>query len=30
VCENCTVRSYGREFCGSTCANQFFFGDDEE
>ncbi len=30
VCDNCTVRSYGRTFCTKRCADQFFFGDDDE
>jgi hypothetical protein len=30
VCEECAVRSYGREFCGKKCVNAFFFGDDDE
>ncbi|HEY7515343.1 MAG TPA: hypothetical protein VIC87_12740 [Vicinamibacteria bacterium] len=30
ACENCTIRSYGRTFCTKRCADQFFFGDDDE
>ena len=30
ACERCVVRSYGREFCSRRCADQFFFGDDDE
>ena len=30
VCENCAVRSYGRAFCQRKCADQFFWGDDED
>ena len=30
VCENCAVRSYGRAFCERKCAEQFFWGDDED
>ena len=28
-CEDCGRREYGRIFCSSRCADQFFFGDDE-
>jgi hypothetical protein len=30
ACDNCAVRSYGRAFCTKRCADQFFFGDDDE
>ena len=30
ICENCALRLYGRTFCGRRCADQFFFGDDDE
>jgi hypothetical protein len=30
VCEACSVRQYGRTFCSRRCADQFFFGDDDE
>jgi hypothetical protein len=30
VCQDCGKREYGRVFCSRLCANQFFFGDDEE
>jgi len=30
VCDNCAVRSFGRVFCAKKCADQFFFGDDED
>jgi hypothetical protein len=30
VCEECAIRSYGRCFCTKLCADQFFFGDDDE
>ena len=30
VCEACAQRQYGRAFCSRLCANQFFFGDDDE
>jgi hypothetical protein len=30
VCDNCAIRSYGRIFCTKRCADQFFFGDDDE
>jgi len=30
VCENCAHRSMGRDFCSKRCADQFFFGDDDE
>ena len=30
VCENCAHRSMGRDFCSKLCAQQFFFGDDDE
>jgi hypothetical protein len=30
VCEDCGNRSFGRVFCSKRCADQFFFGDDDE
>jgi len=30
VCENCVVSRSGRAFCGQYCADNFFFGDEEE
>jgi hypothetical protein len=30
VCEDCGHRSFGRLFCTKRCADQFFFGDDDE
>jgi hypothetical protein len=30
VCNDCGQRSYGRIFCSRRCADQFFFGDDDE
>jgi hypothetical protein len=30
VCSNCANLSYGRQFCSKRCADQFFFGDDDE
>ena len=30
VCEECAIRSYGRCFCSKRCADQFFFGYDDE
>jgi hypothetical protein len=30
VCEDCAKREYGRTFCSANCAQQFFFGDDED
>ena len=30
ICENCVVRLYGRSFCSRSCADQFFFGDDDD
>ena len=29
ICEDCGHREYGRAFCSSRCAFQFFFGDDD-
>jgi hypothetical protein len=29
ICDDCGRREYGRVFCSSRCADQFFFGDDE-
>jgi len=30
ACEECGRKEYGRIFCGPLCADQFFFGDDED
>jgi len=30
ICENCAHRTMGRDFCSKRCADQFFFGDDDE
>jgi hypothetical protein len=30
VCNDCAKREYGRVFCSKRCADQFFFGDDDE
>jgi len=30
ICDDCSRRSMGRMFCSKRCADQFFFGDDEE
>ena len=30
VCEECSVRLYGRYFCSNTCATNFFFTYDED
>ncbi len=30
VCDECGKRDYGRIFCSRLCADQFFFGDDDE
>jgi len=30
ACENCAMRAFGRVFCSKRCADQFFFGDDDE
>jgi hypothetical protein len=30
VCSNCSNHAYGRHFCTKRCADQFFFGDDDE
>ncbi len=30
VCDDCASRSYGRVFCSKSCANQFFFGDEDD
>jgi len=30
VCADCARREYGRTFCSKRCADQFFFGEDEE
>ena len=30
VCESCSHRTMGRDFCSKRCADQFFFGDDDE
>lgn len=29
VCDNCCYRFGGRPFCGKSCADFFFFGDEE-
>ncbi len=30
TCVECGRREYGRSFCSKKCADQFFFGDDED
>jgi hypothetical protein len=30
VCTDCADNSYGRHFCSKRCADQFFFGDDDD
>jgi hypothetical protein len=30
VCDHCSHRTMGRDFCSKRCADQFFFGDDDE
>ena len=30
VCDDCGRHDYGRLFCSRSCAQQFFFGDDDE
>jgi hypothetical protein len=30
TCVDCGRRDYGRVFCSKRCADQFFFGDDED
>jgi hypothetical protein len=30
VCNDCGHRTMGRVFCSKRCADQFFFGDDED
>lgn len=30
VCESCSFRMGGSVFCGSACANAFFFGGQED
>jgi hypothetical protein len=30
ACDDCAHRAYGRAFCTKRCADQFFFGDDDE
>jgi hypothetical protein len=30
VCDPCSNRSYGRIFCSKRCADNFFFGDDDD
>lgn len=30
TCLDCGTREYGRSFCSKRCADQFFFGDDED
>jgi hypothetical protein len=29
-CDDCAHRAYGRTFCSRSCAEQFFFGDEDE
>ena len=29
-CPDCAVVGYGREFCGVSCCDMFFFGDGDE
>jgi hypothetical protein len=30
ICDDCSNRAFGRVFCSKMCADQFFFGDDDE
>jgi hypothetical protein len=30
ICGDCGRRDYGRVFCSKRCADQFFFGDEDE
>jgi hypothetical protein len=30
TCDNCGHRAMGRVFCEKKCADQFFFGDDDD
>jgi hypothetical protein len=30
VCDRCSHRTMGRDFCSKRCADQFFFGDDDD
>ena len=30
TCDGCGRRAYGRVFCSKRCADQFFFGDEDE
>jgi hypothetical protein len=30
ACDECGLKAYGRMFCSKLCADQFFFGDDDE
>lgn len=30
ICEDCGKQDYGRIFCSSRCADQFFFAEDED
>ena len=30
ACDECGNRSMGRVFCSRSCADQFFFGDDDD
>ena len=30
ACDNCAHRAFGRIFCTKRCADQFFFGDDDD
>jgi hypothetical protein len=30
VCDECAHRAMGRAFCNKRCADEFFFGDEED
>jgi hypothetical protein len=30
ICESCAHKTMGRDFCSKRCADQFFFGDDDD
>jgi hypothetical protein len=30
ICTECAEHQYGRLFCSRRCADQFFFGDDDD
>jgi len=30
ICDNCGHRTMGRVFCSKKCADQFFFGDEDD